>query len=158
VGFPTKSPGDPVDVRYKPADPSQALVADFQNMWGIVWALGSSAGFRPSPASSSPAWPSRRGRHRSGRGVVRVPTPAQQRWRTRGTVVANVVFLAGFALAFFYPDPNPMKQFGAGFFTIGVGALLHMVVQCLPPARTSRSWASSRSWAWALRPSATARG
>ncbi|SFP44599.1 DUF3592 domain-containing protein [Variovorax sp. 770b2] len=134
-GLSDKSPDDPVDVRYKPADPSQALVADFQNMWGIVWALGLFGGFPTLSGIFFTGMAIKESRHRSGRGVVRTRTPAQQRWRTRGTVVANVVFLAGFALAFFYPDPNPMKQFGAGFFTIGVGALLHMVVQCLPPAR-----------------------
>ncbi len=49
-------------------------------------------------------------------------------------MVANLVFVAGCALVFLYPDPNPAKQFGAGFMTIGAGALLHFIVQSLPPA------------------------
>lgn len=34
------SPGDPVPVRYRPEDPTQALVADAQNLWAGVWGLG----------------------------------------------------------------------------------------------------------------------
>jgi hypothetical protein len=34
------SPGDPVAVRYRPEDPSQAIVADAQNLWAGVWGLG----------------------------------------------------------------------------------------------------------------------
>lgn len=52
--------GDAVEVRYSTADPAQALVADFQNMWGIVWGSASSAAFRRCSACSSPAWRSRR--------------------------------------------------------------------------------------------------
>src|SRR3982750_1852000 len=37
--------GDAVEVRYSLADPSRAVVADFQNMWGGVWALGIFGGF-----------------------------------------------------------------------------------------------------------------
>ena len=69
----------------------------------------------------------------------REATPGQKRWRTRGTVFANLVFLAGFALVFLWPDPSPMKQFGAGFTTIGAGAILHFLVQSLPPAMNFQS-------------------
>lgn len=133
-GLSGKEWGDAVEVRYSKADPTQALVADFQNMWGIVWGLGIFGGFPTMFGLFFTGMAIKEGRHQDGRRVVREPTPVQQRWRTRGTVVANVVFLAGFALVFFYPDPNPMKQFGAGFMTIGAGALLHFVVQSLPPA------------------------
>ena len=37
---PGRAAGDAVAVRYDPADPAQARVADFQNTWGIVLALG----------------------------------------------------------------------------------------------------------------------
>ena len=35
-GLSDKEWGDPLEVRYSVADPAQALVADFQNMWGAV--------------------------------------------------------------------------------------------------------------------------
>ncbi|MGJ7526625.1 DUF3592 domain-containing protein [Variovorax sp. GB1P17] len=133
-GLADKEWGDPVEVRYSKADPAQALVADFQNMWGIVWGLGIFGGFPTMFGLFFMGMAIRESRHQDGRRLVREPTPAQQRWRTRGTVLANFVFLAGFALVFFYPDPNPAKQFGAGFMTIGAGALLHFIVQSLPPA------------------------
>lgn len=136
-GLSGKEWGDPVEVRYRVADPSQALVADFQNMWGGVWGLGIFGAFPSMFGLFFIGMAVKEGHGRYGNGkpaTVREPTPAQQRWRTRGTVLANIVFLAGFALVFFYPDPNPAKQFGAGFMTIGAGAMLHFIVQSLPPA------------------------
>jgi len=133
-GLSRKQWGDPVEVRYSVANPAQAFVADFQNIWGAVWGLGLFGGFPTmfglffigTAISESRAndWPPQR----------HEPTPAQQRWRKRGTVLANMVLLAGFALAFFYPHPSPFKQIGVGFMAIGVGALLHFIVQSLPPA------------------------
>lgn len=32
-------PGSAVPVRYRPGDPGQAHIADFQNLWGAVWGL-----------------------------------------------------------------------------------------------------------------------
>ncbi|MET3440053.1 hypothetical protein ABIC94_000799 [Variovorax paradoxus] len=135
-GLSDKEWGDPVEVRYSVADPAQALVADFQNMWGAVWGLGLFGLFptmfglfftgmaikegRPAGKSRSP--------------VESSATLAQQRWRTRGTVLANLVFLAGFAVCFLYPGESLGKALGAGFMTIGTGALLHFVVQSFPPA------------------------
>lgn len=37
---PGRASGDAVSLRYDPADPAQARVADFQNTWGLVLALG----------------------------------------------------------------------------------------------------------------------
>lgn len=125
--------GDAVEVRYSTADPAQALVADFQNMWGIVWGLGLFGGFPTMFGLFFTGMALKEGR-RGRPAPVREPTPTQKKWRTRGTVLANVVFLAGFALVFLYPDDSAMKQFGAGFLTIGAGALLHFVVQSFPPA------------------------
>ena len=135
-GLSDKEWGDPVEVRYSTADPAQALVADFQNMWGAVWGLGIFGAF-PGMFGLFFLGMAIHGERKSNslRAMHAVaPTPAQQRWRTGGTVIANVVFLAGFALVFFYPDPSPARQFGAGFMTIGTGALLHFIVQSLPPA------------------------
>ena len=141
-GLADKEWGDPVEVRYRVADPAQALVADFQNMWGGVWGLGIFGAFPMMFGLFFIGMARREAREKQGayvRPELREPTPGQKRWRTRGTVLANLVFLAGFALVFLYPDPSPMKQFGAGFITIGAGAILHFLVQSLPPAMDFQS-------------------
>lgn len=123
--------GDAVEVRYKLDNPSQALVADFQNMWGGVWALGLFGGF-PTLAGLFFLMTARnKDRPPQPR---RSPTPGEQRWRSRGTVVANTVFLTGFAAALFWPGEEIGSSLGAGFMTIGAGCLLHFVVQSFPPA------------------------
>ena len=130
--------GDAVEVRYSTADPAKALVADFQNMWGIVWGLGLFGGFPTMFGLFFAGMALKEGR-KGQPAPVREPTPLQKRWRTRGTVLANVVFLAGFAVCFLYPDEDSGKGLGAGFMTIGVGALLHLVVQSFPPAMAFES-------------------
>jgi hypothetical protein len=123
--------GDPVEVRYDVANPSQALVADFQNLWGGVWALGLFGGF-PTLAGLFFLMVARnKGRPPA---APRSPTAAEQRWRSRGTVVANIVFLAGFAAAVFWPGDEIGRSLGVAFMTIGTGCLLHFVVQSFAPA------------------------
>jgi len=141
-GLADKEWGDPVEVRYRVADPAQALVADFQNMWGGVWGLGIFGAFPAMFGLFFIGMARSEAREKQGiytRPQPREATPGQKRWRTRGTVFANLVFLAGFALVFLWPDPSPMKQFGAGFTTIGAGAILHFLVQSLPPAMDFQS-------------------
>ncbi|OUL98703.1 DUF3592 domain-containing protein [Variovorax sp. JS1663] len=121
--------GEAVEVRYRSADPSQALVADFQNLWGPVLALGI-FGLFPTLFGLFFVGVLRGGR--SGRAAPREATPAQQKRRTALTVVANVVFLGGFVITFLGEDVA--RSLGAGFMTIGGGALLHFVAQSLPPA------------------------
>ncbi|MET3494954.1 DUF3592 domain-containing protein [Variovorax boronicumulans] len=134
-GLSDKEPGDAVDVRYSASDPAKALVADFQNMWGIVWGLGVFGGFPAMFGLFFIGMAIKEGRPPSD-ALKKQPeaTPAQKRWRTRGTVLANVVFLAGFAVCFLYPDESFGKGIGAGFMTVGAGALLHFVVQSFKPA------------------------
>ena len=111
----------------------RAIVAARRRDAGIVWGLGLFGGFPTMFGLFFTGMALKEGR-RGRPAPVREPTPTQKKWRTRGTVLANVVFLAGFALVFLYPDDSAMKQFGAGFLTIGAGALLHFVVQSFPPA------------------------
>ena len=133
-GLSDKEWGDAVEVRYSIADPAQALIADFQNMWGPVWGFGIFGLFPTMFGLFFTGMAIKEGRPASKRPVQRPATPAQQRWRTRGTVLANLVFVAGFAVCFLYPGESMGKALGAGFMTIGAGALLHFVVQSFPPA------------------------
>ena len=127
-------PGDPVEIRYRREDPSQALVADFQNLWGVVLALGI-FGFFPTLFG---LFFVAEARSRRARPVAqKEPTPAQKLRRTRLTVIANLVFLGGFAVTVLGEDVA--RSLGAGFMTIGSGALLHFVAQSLPPAAALQS-------------------
>ncbi|MEJ1169762.1 DUF3592 domain-containing protein [Variovorax sp. CCNWLW235] len=138
-GLSDKEWGDAVEVRYSIADPAQALVADFQNMWGPVWGFGIFGLFPTMFGLFFTGMAIKEGRPASRRPVERAATPTQQRWRTRGTVLANLVFVAGFAVCFLYPGESMGKALGAGFMTIGAGALLHFAVQSLPPAMAFES-------------------
>jgi len=116
------------------ADPAQALVADFQNMWGAVWGLGLFGLFPMMFGLFFTGMALKEARPQADAPAERTATPTQQRWRTRGTVLANLVFLAGFAVCVLYPDERLGRALGAGFMTIGAGALLHFIVQSFPPA------------------------
>ena len=134
-GLSDKEWGDPVEVRYSLADPAQALVADFQNMWGAVWGLGLFGLFPMMFGLFFTGMAIKEGRpHGRAAPPQRTATPGQQRWRSHGTVLANLVFVGGFAVCFLYPDERLGRALGAGFMTIGTGALLHFIVQSLPPA------------------------
>lgn len=138
-GLSDKSSGDPVEVRYSLADPSRALVADFQNMWGAVWGLGM-FGLFPTLFGLFFLGTAIGEARRGGRPDFPAdPTPAQRRWRRRGTMAANLVFVAGFAVVFLYPGDNFGRAIGAGFMTIGTGIAAHFVVQSLPPAMDFQS-------------------
>ena len=124
-------PGDPVLVHYQTANPDRAVIADVQNVYGIVIGLGLFGLFptlfgifflmeayaeRRPPPSRAPASPSP--------------------WCRRLTIAANLIFLGGF-VTFLAGERVPVY---VGFMTIGVGALLHFVAQGLPPARLSFSY------------------
>lgn len=121
-------PGEAVEVRFRRDDPARAVVADFQNVWGVVLALGI---FGLFPTLFGLFFVGEARGDRSG-AVRREATPAQQRRRTQLTVIANVFFIGGFVITFLGDDVA--RALGAGFMTIGTGALLHFLAQSLPPA------------------------
>jgi len=123
------APGDEVRVRLPQGDPSQALIDDLQNTGGLVIALGL---FGLLPTLFGIFFAAQAVSERRGEAPPRVPTPGQRRLRTRLTVIANVVFLGGFAVTFLGEDL--MRSAGAGFMVVGAGCLLHFVAQSLPPA------------------------
>ncbi|MEP6723777.1 MAG: DUF3592 domain-containing protein [Variovorax sp.] len=130
------SAGDPVEVRYRPDNPARAVVADFQNVWGVVWGMGVfgllptlfglffvgvARGEREGVADRPPP-------------VRRDPTPGQARWRQRVTMGSNALFVGGFLVAIFYPFDDSARSLGLGFMTIGFGMLGHFIGQSIPPA------------------------
>lgn len=136
-----RAPGDAVAVRYRPEDPQQAVIDDFQNQWGGVWAL---ALFGLFPTMFGLYFlglqlkASRDQQRAAGRKPRPVPTfrlpPEKRAWRLQKlTIVANVVFLSGFLVAMFAPL-ELLKALGLGFAVIGSGSLLHCVAQGYAPA------------------------
>lgn len=134
-GLRGKEPGDPVDVRYSTTDPAQALVADFQNTWAIVWALGMFGGFPTLIGVFFTTKAIRENRfEESDSEWRRAPSRTFRRLRTAGTVLANVVLATGVLVLCFYADDNVARALGAGFTTLGAGMLLHFLTQSLPPS------------------------
>ncbi|WP_431113031.1 DUF3592 domain-containing protein [Variovorax paradoxus] len=133
-GLPGKVLGDAIEIRYNVADPTQARLTNFQNVWGIVWGFAMLGGL---PALFGLFFirlafeESRQGGQRCR--WRQQPTRAQLRWRTRGTVFANLIFISGFAVFGLYPGDSTARALGAGFTTIGTGVFMHFVVQSLPP-------------------------
>lgn len=136
------SVGDSVEVRYRPDNPAQAVVADFQNIWGVVWGMGI-FGLFPTlfglffigVARGERQGPLARDAERLRRhGLKHAPTAAQTRWRGWLTMGSNALFVGGLLVAAFYPFEDFARALGLGFMTIGVGMLGHFIGQSIPPA------------------------
>jgi hypothetical protein len=136
-----RDPGDAVGIRYRPDDPQRAVIDDFQNQWGGVWAL---ALFGLFPTMFGTYFlglqvrESREARFAATRKPPPVKTfrlpPEKRAWLLQKlTIVANVVFLSGFLVAMFAPL-ELLKALGLGFSIIGAGSLLHCVAQGYAPA------------------------
>ena len=136
-----RAPGDAVAVRYRPDAPQQAVIDDFQNQWGGVWALALFGLFptlfglyflglqRKETRDQQRVATRKAGPDRT----FRLP-PETRAWRLQKlTIVANVVLLAGFLVALFAPF-ELLKALGLGFAVIGSGCLLHFVAQGYAPA------------------------
>ncbi|MGH8619155.1 MAG: DUF3592 domain-containing protein [Burkholderiales bacterium] len=135
-------PGDAVPIRYRPDDPQQAVIDDFQNQWGGVWALALFGLFPTMFGSYFLGLQLRETREQQPTtGRSRTPPPArtfrlspeQRAWRLQKlTIVANIVFLSGFLVAMFAPL-ELLKALGLAFSVIGSGCLLHCVAQGYAP-------------------------
>ena len=122
-----KAPGDPVPVRYPAADPSQALVADFQNLWGGVLAF-TLFGALPLAFGAFMTGVARGDSRPARVGVPAAPkalSPMRQRFAGNLTIAGNVVMLAGFGAAMF--GEESMAGLGRAFLVIGIGATLFAI-------------------------------
>ncbi|WP_399681090.1 DUF3592 domain-containing protein [Xenophilus sp.] len=126
---PRAGPGDEVPVRLPQGDAARARIDDLQNASGLAIALGL---FGLLPTLFGVFFTAQAVSERRGEVPPRPPTPAQRRRRTQLTVIANVVFLGGFAVSFLGEDLT--RSLGAGFMIVGGGGLLHFIAQSLPPA------------------------
>lgn len=123
-----QSEGDAVPVRYPAADPSQAIVADFQNLWGgvLAFTLFGALPLAFGAFFTGMAW-SKAGAFQPGVTIRRVAELSPMRRRLAGnlTIAGNLVMLAGFGLAMFGADTP--AGFGGAFLVIGIGATLFAV-------------------------------
>lgn len=140
-------PGDAVTVRYRPGQPDEALIADFQNLWGGVWGL---ALFGVMPALFGSfflvnAITERREASRAAQPVKRrdreirrhrMPEPRVARRQASAgliqglTVAGNVTFVAAFVAMLAMGDPME-RALAAGFGLIALACAVHAVAAVL---------------------------
>ena len=122
-----REPGDPVPVRYLLADPAQsARIADFQNLWGGVFAFGV---FGALPLVfglffAALTWQEARVR-RVRVGSRPALSPTRERLGANLTIAGNIVIVAGFATSMF--AGGDLIAVGRLFLIIGLGASVHAV-------------------------------
>jgi hypothetical protein len=120
-----------VPVRVLAGDASQAIVADFQNLWGGVLAFGI---FGALPLAFGAFFfgiaradsPERRGQDgaKEARCATAAISPTRDRLASNLTIAGNIVVLAGFIVAFIGDDPSGL---GRAFLVIGLGATLFAI-------------------------------
>ncbi len=120
-------PGDPVLVRYLPADPaSSARIADFQNLWGGVFAFGVFGALPLVFGLFFGALTLQEARVRRVRfGSRPALSPTRERLGANLTVAGNIVIIAGFATSLF--ADGDIIAVGRLFLIIGLGASVHAV-------------------------------
>jgi hypothetical protein len=131
-----RAPGEVVPVRYKPHEPGQAVIADFQNVWGPILAL---AIFGIMPllfgifflffAVDRRKLPDEAGRRSFSAGEMR-----RERLAGRFVLAGNLGVLSAFALMVFSPY-GVLPTLGAGFATISLSCVLYMLGELLRPRR-----------------------
>jgi hypothetical protein len=130
--------GDAVAVRYRPSDPSQAQIDDFQNLWGGVWAM-TAFGVLPllfgvffvhATITGDPARAQapRRSVRAGSRGGNTAKDRAQQRRRERigGRLIqaALIVMVGSLMLGAAWPDLDALPSIGYAFIGVAAGLLL----------------------------------
>ena len=122
-----REPGDPVPVRYLPADAaSSARIADFQNLWGGVFAFTVFAALPLVFGLFFAALARQEARVRRVRvGARPALSPTRERLGTNLTIAGNIVIVAGFATSMF--GGTELVAVGRLFLIIGLGASVHAV-------------------------------
>jgi hypothetical protein len=135
-----RQPGDPVSVRYLPAQPDAALVDDFQGLWGGVWAMTL---FGVLPLSFGLFFVhAARAARRPGAGLGgRVVRPGPRRARTAKERAAQarqartarhllraglVVMVGSLVLGAAWPGLDALPAIGYAFIGVAAGLLLLM--------------------------------
>jgi len=130
-----KAPGDAVALRYWPEAPERAVIADFQNVWGVILALAIFGGFPLLFGLFFLAFDAA-----SRGGAIRPPTvltPGQQRrqaWAGYLVVVGNLTVLGAFGFMMFAPG-DELASAGGGFCGIALACLIYMLAESLSPLR-----------------------
>ncbi len=124
-------PGSAVQVRYRTDDPNQALIADFQNLWGGVWALalfgtipGMMGAFFLAMAISE--------RRQTGGMYAPVQRPLSMQRRQLAqklTIAGSVLLISSFAFPIF--TDSVATAVGITFLSIGVACAVHATASIL---------------------------
>jgi hypothetical protein len=121
-----REPGDAVPVRYLPADPAlSARIADFQNLWGGVFAFGVFGALPLVFGLFFGALTLQEARVRRVQvGSRPALSPTRERLGANLTVAGNIVIVAGFATSLFAGGED-LIAVGRLFLIIGVGTSVH---------------------------------
>jgi len=122
-----REPGDPVPVRYLPADAaSSARIADFQNLWGGVFAFTVFGALPLVFGLFFAALARQEARVQRVRvGSRPALSPTRERLGANLTIAGNFVMVAGFASSLF--AGAELVAVGRLFLIIGLGASVHAV-------------------------------
>lgn len=130
-----KGPGDPVPVRFLNGDPSTERVADFQNVWGVVFALCAFAALPLAFGAFFTAMAigelrARRVRSGARRDADRRPLPRWRRLTASALLGAGNLALVGSLWGFGSSD-DLLVGVGRGFLSIASAMLLYAAVTVL---------------------------
>lgn len=123
--------GDPVAVRYRPETPEQAVVADFQNVWGGTVAF-SIFGILPTlfglffVLGNLLKDDADRSADRSA-GLSAQDIALRELWAGRFYSVGTLTFLAAFGVMMYYDSEGVEKSAGLGFMTIAAACIPYMI-------------------------------
>ena len=119
--------GDPVAVRYRPETPEQAVVADFQNVWGgtVAFAI---FGILPTLFGLFFVLGNllKDDSDRSA-GLSAQEIALRELWAGRFYSVGTLTFLAAVGVMMFYDSEGVEKSAGLGFMTIAAACIPYMI-------------------------------
>lgn len=137
-----REPGEAVPVRYRSSDPAYAVIADFQNIWGVIFAFGLFGGLPllfgifflflavdrrilPTTPGQPPA--------------AEKPLTANEQVREQAAgylvIGGNLTFVGAFVLLFL-PTDDTLYGIARGFAAIGVACAVYILAELLRPRRS----------------------
>ncbi len=127
-------PGSAVKVRYRISNPNDALIDDFQNIWGGTFAFSL---FGIIPSGMGILLIALKFAETSRRRPKTPPeiSPARTKVAENLTLIGNLMFFGSFGFAIFMDDV--LKSIGRTFLTIGVACVVHTIAALV---RDSTDW------------------
>ncbi|AAS69662.1 DUF3592 domain-containing protein [Leptospira interrogans] len=126
---------DAIDVTYKPSDPNQGFITDFQNTWGLTWALSLITLFLLSIGIFFIGGKIRGTKDDTIKIQTILASYTRITMERHFTKSGNIVMLSSFVLffIFFFISGTIVKPIGTVFIGIGLGSFILGIGQWLSP-------------------------